>query len=1502
MALEDNLVAIFPLDAPAPVGAGLLVELDLVLTCAHVVSAALSQGSQTGRPLGIVEVRLHTSPDRVKASVDSGHDAWSDPPATRQTGADLCLLRLDPTYKCDLKPVRLILFADLPTRKFRVAGYPKGWDVDFSLGEIVGREQHGLYVLRPEPTALALVRAQTKSGLFDGEQRPPGIIYKGFSGSPVEVEGGIAGLLTEARARVSEATAYMIPVSAFPDHVRKQARTPSGWWVEDWLASQAPEIAKRFADRIAAAALKPGSRPEELYLDLVVTERHLEKKRSSEGELEAQTGIEKIHPFDDVLIHDESPLLLIGEGGGGKTTSLLYAAARVADRAKADPAVAIPIYVDLARVTNLAKLSDLHQPIAESMHTEWGEISARGAFKCRRFLFLFDSFNEIPEHLQKDCMTFFQNFINEQGHHHMYLMASRRVPRIEQLSGPPWNFKTFEILRLTPEKVHGFLHKFSLGSLYETMPTKLRELAGNPFILLAITSVLGVTPQRVLPRNEGELYQGFVDGWMKREEEKPLRIAQYSHADFKEPILSYLAKRMTSAGQTSLAWTDVIEGEVKTQLYEAQKQVRIKRRKDMPEDWTVDACLKEILADGLLKRVNDQVHFMHQSVQEYFTTVRFRFPDALCDALVDFTPKLFWDSISAYELAQVPSHRFVTPLLMMVGLLKDSTKIVEAIAARNPVLAAAAISSAVRVDNSLVMRLERDWLGFLEHDDPRHRVVGCSCLALASRKTLRIIRHLLSMALTGDEGSLPATMALKRLNADGIIPSEIAERAMKLPDDEYAKQKWSLGTLVEELQTGRMVSALFEGWRASPPDSSVRRRFEGLLATVDKTLLTTELQRIGKGPSDPAIEADAERVLTESASWEGATLIAHAREVARLLNNYAARVAETAARMTDSSDQELVACLGSDDSVARAAAAKVAAERRIPVGDVIVELLVRKDLFVDRDELIDALVSLFGEHTTVSKLIEASRTSSGGVELYDFKGLYRAFTALVKIPGEASTIELRRAVESDNPDLQKLAIDALARRGDQSLAASLISQLSSNTSHDFIAPALSALGMLQSHEAVSLVNDLLVITRGEFSDVHPVWGSSNESTGWAVKIHDMLVRLDMDSEIRQMLDKALCSDEKMTKIAALSEFFKWFAEEDLTHDRKVGWRDPERLKRLLDLALSDPDKSVRTAAAETLGNVDSGSVLERLSTELHNVQPALRANAALALGFQKQVGSIDALFDALEDGDIEVQLAAGEALARLKVRERYGQVAEAMFQIAKSTRAKALRQRAAGVLIMVPNGTELFYPPIQSELRRGEWERALKLIEEARELVPEDVNLFWWRGLALKKSGQLKEAAESYEHASELEKQAPLITQALAETFLELGDYRRAKDAAKRGVEIAPGVADAQSILAWSSYKAGAIQEAVDASGKAVDLDPVHSDSIWIILLGHIRQSNPPESRSAFDHALRVRQLLSPGLDTSFIPTFLEELETINSDNAEVSRLIEDIKSALVPSIDQADR
>lgn len=220
--------------------------------------------------------------------------------------------------------------------------------------------------------------------------------------------------------------------------------------------------------------------------------------------------------------------------------------------------------------------------------------------------------------------------------------------------------------------------------------------------------------------------------------------------------------------------------------------------------------------------------------------------------------------------------------------------------------------------------------------------------------------------------------ALERLGEPEAIVLELVERVRTLPDSEYEKQGDKIEKVVAKLQSFRVVNMLFKQWRASPPLSSGRLRFEGLLATVEKSLLNEELHRIRSDASDPAMSADAEQALVEGASWKRVG-VAYSM-MGRILNirnqarrQIADRVAEIATRMKDASDEELAESLRSGDDARIVVAAKLAGERRVPVGDIILELLLQKDSGWNWDELVSALVLLWGEQTAVLKVVEATQ-------------------------------------------------------------------------------------------------------------------------------------------------------------------------------------------------------------------------------------------------------------------------------------------------------------------------------------------------------------------------------------------------------------------------------------------------------------------------------------------------------------------------------------------------
>jgi hypothetical protein len=215
MAIEDHLVAIIGTSGD-PVGAGLLIDDDLVLTCAHVVNVADGRGKyEKDRPNSIVKVRVHGATNVANATIDPAEDSWRPPPAS-SGGGDLCILRLPVGTARGKGPVTLREYSHPETKKFRAIGYPDDWKTaDIARGTILGRDEDGLYILRSETDSPPNRR------IFSRDERQAGVIYTGFSGAPVESGGVIVGLLTMARAP-ADVTAYMIPVSLFPERFAGQ--------------------------------------------------------------------------------------------------------------------------------------------------------------------------------------------------------------------------------------------------------------------------------------------------------------------------------------------------------------------------------------------------------------------------------------------------------------------------------------------------------------------------------------------------------------------------------------------------------------------------------------------------------------------------------------------------------------------------------------------------------------------------------------------------------------------------------------------------------------------------------------------------------------------------------------------------------------------------------------------------------------------------------------------------------------------------------------------------------------------------------------------------------------------------------------------------------------------------------------------------------------------------------------------------------------------------------
>jgi Trypsin-like peptidase domain len=540
MPLEDVLVAISKTDGNGPVGAGFLVDHRLVVTCAHVVNQALGRDEhEVTRPLEQekVSVRFQTIASQpMSAWVAEGHDAWNPPPARRELGADFCLLRLERDPPGSIARAELGTGIDLTLRDFRTVGFPKDWDLDPATGHIVGLDQE-FYVLRPSPASLATISTRVRSGWLSDQQRPPGLIYEGFSGAPVEVAGMIVGMLVESRQLISDATAYMLPVSAFPARLSQRARkiSPDGAVPIRPAAPDSPRQA------LVTAYLK--SIGGDADADLIHIRRTVlpEPEDSGSQSVPAGATVPATEPEAiDSALERAGKVVLLGEPGLGKSTALRYLERMVAARTLSDAfrsdASWIPILVELKTYRGepeleallAARINALLRKAQKSLSDDSAEstriMKAWLKDQSYRFLILLDALDEVPSPFYGQLHDAIKTLLN---YPHRFVLSCRIADydqSLHEFTSP------FVLVELQPDDIRHYLQE-TLGEkgtalFQEQLKSNagMLALASNALLLKLMVEIVKQTPDVTLPRNKGQLFTKFVDAMPRRRRQEGFRV------------------------------------------------------------------------------------------------------------------------------------------------------------------------------------------------------------------------------------------------------------------------------------------------------------------------------------------------------------------------------------------------------------------------------------------------------------------------------------------------------------------------------------------------------------------------------------------------------------------------------------------------------------------------------------------------------------------------------------------------------------------------------------------------------------------------------------------------------------------------------------------------------------------------------------------------------------------------------------------------------------------
>lgn len=174
------------------VGAGCLVGPDHVVTCAHVVSAALGASERDiERPTGEIEMDLPLVPGQPALKGSVVH--WV--PVLGDEQGDIALVALTAPAPEPARPVRLVPAGDVWEHGFRAYGFPAG---------APGGEWASGRMLATQATGWVQLEAVRAEG---------GRVERGYSGGPVwdDSLGGVVGIVVAARKAAELRMAYLIP-------------------------------------------------------------------------------------------------------------------------------------------------------------------------------------------------------------------------------------------------------------------------------------------------------------------------------------------------------------------------------------------------------------------------------------------------------------------------------------------------------------------------------------------------------------------------------------------------------------------------------------------------------------------------------------------------------------------------------------------------------------------------------------------------------------------------------------------------------------------------------------------------------------------------------------------------------------------------------------------------------------------------------------------------------------------------------------------------------------------------------------------------------------------------------------------------------------------------------------------------------------------------------------------------------------------------------------------
>lgn len=263
--------------------------------------------------------------------------------------------------------------------------------------------------------------------------------------------------------------------------------------------------------------------------------------------------------ISDVFENVGRSLLILGDPGAGKTTSLLELAKDMIDQAEKDPSEKIPMVFNLSSWTDptqtfadwlVGELRDNYRPMPKEI--------ASALIENDSLMLLLDGLDEVAQERREGCVDAINCYLEEREKNQLVQVAvCCRKKDYEDLNTKLKLQSAILLQPLTPEQIDDYLKRLSpdLDYLREALgrDQELQEFAKTPLILSIMTfAYRGISDEELQSLHSTEdrskhLFKTYVDRMFERTGRANPRL--YTKEDTIH-WLSWLARKMSDHNQT----------------------------------------------------------------------------------------------------------------------------------------------------------------------------------------------------------------------------------------------------------------------------------------------------------------------------------------------------------------------------------------------------------------------------------------------------------------------------------------------------------------------------------------------------------------------------------------------------------------------------------------------------------------------------------------------------------------------------------------------------------------------------------------------------------------------------------------------------------------------------------------------------------------------------------------------------------------------------------------